>query len=88
MPRECPLQVASIFDIAGRRHALGLPMYAGFIDLRKAYDTIPHELRFSKLEANGITGHMISFLKALYRDSIIQIKTGDAPGILSATPSQ
>ena len=80
---ECPLQVASIFDIAGRRQALGLPTYAGFIDLRKAYDTIPHELLFSKLEANGITGHMLSFLKTLYRDSTVQVKTGEAPGILS-----
>jgi hypothetical protein len=48
---ECPLQVASIFDIAGRRRALGLPTYVGFIDVRKAYDTIPRELLFSKLEA-------------------------------------
>jgi hypothetical protein len=33
---ECPLQATSIFDIANRRHALGLPTYAGFIDVRKA----------------------------------------------------
>jgi hypothetical protein len=26
---------------------------------------------------------MLSFLKALYRDSIVQVKTGEAPGILS-----
>jgi hypothetical protein len=79
----CPLQVASIFDIAGGRHALGLSTYAGFIDVRKAYDTIPYELIFSELEANGITGHRLSFLEALYRDSIVQVKTGEAPGILS-----
>jgi hypothetical protein len=39
---ECPLRVASIFDFAGRRHSLGLPMHAGAIDIPKAYDTIPH----------------------------------------------
>jgi hypothetical protein len=43
---ERPLQVASILHIAGRRHALGLPTYTGFIDVRKAYDTISHELLF------------------------------------------
>jgi hypothetical protein len=80
---ECRLQVESIFDIAGRRQALWLPTYAGFIDIRKAYDTIPHELLFSKPEANGITGHMLSFLKALYVDNSVQVKNGEAPGILS-----
>jgi hypothetical protein len=80
---ECPLQVASIFDIAGRRHALGLHTCAWLIDVRKAYETIPRELLFSKLEANGITRHTLSFIKALYRDSTVQVKTGEAPGILS-----
>jgi hypothetical protein len=80
---ECPLQVASIFDIASLRHALGLPTHAGFMDVRKAYDTIHHELLFSKLGANGVTGHMLSFLKALYRDSVVQVKTREAPGIFS-----
>jgi hypothetical protein len=83
---ECPLHVASIFDIVGRRKALGLPTYAGFTNLRKACDNIPNELLYSKLEANAITGHMLSFiLKALYRDSIVQVKSGEAPGILSDT---
>jgi hypothetical protein len=80
---DCPIQVASIFDIAGRRHALGLPTYARFINGRKAHDTIPRELIFSKLEANGITRHMQSFLKARYMDNIVLVKIEEAPGILS-----
>jgi hypothetical protein len=44
---ECPLQVASIFDIVGRRQVLGLATNMGFIYVRKAYDIIPHELLFS-----------------------------------------
>jgi hypothetical protein len=47
----------------------------------KAYDNIPHELLLSKLEANGITEHLLPFLKALYRDSIVQVITGEAPSI-------
>jgi hypothetical protein len=43
----------------------------------------PHELLFSKLEANGITGHILSISKALYRDSNVHIKPGEAPGISS-----
>jgi hypothetical protein len=39
MPREeCPLQVASIFDIAGRRQAFGLPTYAAANLWAKAYE--------------------------------------------------
>jgi hypothetical protein len=65
---EFSLQVASILDIAGRLHAFGLPTYVGTNDLRKAYDTTPHEMLFSKIEANGIMEHMLSLLKTLYRE--------------------
>jgi hypothetical protein len=41
--------------------------------------SLMHDVLFSKLDATGITGHMLSFLKALYRDSTIQVKTGEAP---------
>jgi hypothetical protein len=78
---ECPLQVSSIFDIAGRRQALGLPTYAWFINVRKAYDTIPHELIFCKLDANGITEHMLSFLQALCHGWHCPSKTGEDPAI-------
>jgi hypothetical protein len=44
----------------------------------------PNELLFSKLEVNGITGHLLSFLKALYMDrNDVQVKVGEAPSILS-----
>jgi hypothetical protein len=43
---ECPLPVTSIFNIAGRRLALGLPTYVELIDDNKAYDTIPTSLYF------------------------------------------
>jgi len=80
---EGPMQVASLFDIAARRQAAGLPTYAGFIDFRKAYDTVPHELLFLKPQAIGVTGHMLTFIKTLYRDSMVRVKTGVAPGTLS-----
>ena len=80
---EAPLQVACLLEIATRREKLGLPTYAAFVDLRKAYDMVPHELLFLKLESIGIRGHMLSFLRALYRDSTFRVRTGKAPGILS-----
>ena len=45
---------------------------------------VPHELLFLKLESIGIRGHMLSFLRALYRDSAFRVGTGAAPGILSS----
>jgi hypothetical protein len=84
MPGDnCPLQIASIFHIASPRLALGLPTYARFIDVQRPNDTIPHELPISKLEGNGITVHLLSFFNALNRDNILQLKTGEAPGVLS-----
>jgi hypothetical protein len=41
-------------------------------------------LYFPKLEANGLTGHTLSFIKALlHTDSIVQVRAGEFPGILS-----
>jgi hypothetical protein len=77
--------------LASREHILyrGPPPCVRITHVRgvyrhKVYDTIPRELRFSELEANGITRNMLlSFMKALYMDSTIQVKTREAPGVSS-----
>ena len=76
---ECPLQIASLLEIGKRREAIGEPTYVAFVDFRKAYDTVPHELLFQKLHHLGFRGHMLHFIKALYRDSTFQVRTGAPP---------
>ena len=80
---ECPPQIAALLEVSARREALHLPTYALFVDFQKAYDTVPHELLFLKLDHLGVRGHMLSFLRALYRDSSFRVRTGSPPSVLS-----
>mmetsp|Transcript_20858 Transcript_20858/g.64667 ORF Transcript_20858/g.64667 Transcript_20858/m.64667 type:complete len:117 (-) Transcript_20858:365-715(-) len=41
----------------------------GFLDLRKAYDMVPHEILFEKLERLGIHGRLLDLIKAFYTDA-------------------
>lgn len=65
---ECVGQIASLFEITTRRRTLGERTYIAFIDLRKAYDMVPHEALFAKLEWAGFGGSFLSFIRNLYED--------------------
>jgi hypothetical protein len=41
----------------------------GFLDLRKAYDMVPHEILFKKLERIGIHGRLLGLIKEFYKDA-------------------
>ena len=65
---ECIGQVTSLLEITTRRRTLGERTYLAFIDLKKAYDMVPHEALFAKLAWAGFDGTFLSFLRALYED--------------------
>lgn len=73
---ECIGQVISLKEMVQRRRALGKPTYAAFIDFKKAYDTVPHEALLYKLEAAGVGGQALSFLRALYSHSQVRVRVG------------
>jgi hypothetical protein len=56
---------------------VGLDTYALFLDYQKAFDTVPHAALFLKIERLGVCGRMLTFLKALYKDSMIQVRSPD-----------
>jgi hypothetical protein len=39
-----------------------------FVDLHKAYDTVPRELLWDKLKSFGLGDKLVNLLKALYKD--------------------
>jgi exonuclease III len=53
----------------------GEPVYAAFIDFRKAYDCIPRDKLFKKLQARGITGWFRNALDAEYYEVPLSVKT-------------
>jgi hypothetical protein len=46
------------------------------VDLKKAYDTVPHEALFAKLSRFGIRGRCLAFIRALYQSSTIRVRVG------------
>ena len=43
-------------------------VYIGFIDFRKAFDTVKRDVLWNILELNGIRGKVLNVLKAMYRN--------------------
>jgi hypothetical protein len=60
--------------------AMGLknhvPLYWCFVDLKKAFDSIPRELLFQVLKKVGVPPHYLKVLTALYTDTEAQVKIG------------
>jgi hypothetical protein len=60
--------------IMERAKANGQGLLLGFIDLKKAYDTVSRKLLWSKLREMGMDGHTITLLKGLYNDHFRRIQ--------------
>lgn len=71
---ECVGQATALYEIIERRSKRGLPTYLAFLDLKKAYDMVPHEAMLRKLRLKGVVGKCFAFIKALYANSSIRIR--------------
>lgn len=80
---ECAAQGLALYEIIKRRFNVQKPTYALFLDFQKAYDTVPHEALFRKMDIIGIRGRFSNFLRGLYKDSIVAVRTTDGS---SSTP--
>ena len=49
-------------------------IYACFVDLKKAFDSIPHKLLFEKLRQLGLDGGMLSLVENIYRKTKCAVK--------------
>ena len=49
-------------------------MFACFIDLRKAFDTVWHDGLFLKLQKAGICGNIYRVIKSMYHGSQAKVK--------------
>ncbi|KAH6590633.1 hypothetical protein BASA50_009244, partial [Batrachochytrium salamandrivorans] len=61
---ECVGQVVSLVDIIQRRQNAGLNTHVLFIDIRKAFDTVPVGALLWKLQNMGFPRRTLAFLKA------------------------
>lgn len=51
-------------------------VFAAFIDLKRAFDTVDHLLLWNKLYKAGVSSKIIRIIKSLYQAATVQIKVG------------
>ncbi|KAH6580832.1 hypothetical protein BASA61_009391 [Batrachochytrium salamandrivorans] len=73
---ECVGQVVSLVDIIQRRQNAGLNTHVLFIDIRKAFNTVPVGALLWKLQNMGFPRRTLAFLKALYTSSSARARAG------------
>jgi len=75
---ECMSHALTLTEVV-QRHFISdqQPTYVCFIDFQKAFDTVPHEAPFLKMERAGVSGKCLAFFRALYADSWMRIRLGD-----------
>ncbi|KAH6597341.1 hypothetical protein BASA50_004481 [Batrachochytrium salamandrivorans] len=73
---ECVGQVVSLVNIIQRRQNAGLNTHVLFIDIRKAFDTVPVGALLWKLQNMGFPRRTPAFLKALYTSSSARARAG------------
>ena len=59
-------QMFTLRQVVERRREYGLRSFAAFVDLKKAYDSVPRKLLFKVLRAEGIPEVMVRILESLY----------------------
>ncbi|PVU92246.1 hypothetical protein BB561_003958 [Smittium simulii] len=60
---RCVAQATTLYEIIKRRELANIKTYIGFIDFKKAYDRVPHDQLFHKLEYSGIGGKLLQVIK-------------------------
>ncbi|KAH9265457.1 hypothetical protein BASA84_001731 [Batrachochytrium salamandrivorans] len=73
---KCVGQVVSLVDIIQRRQNAGINTHVLFIDIRKAFDTVPVGALLWKLQNMGFPRRTLAFLKALYTSSSARARAG------------
>jgi hypothetical protein len=74
---ECVALYATLLDTCQRRSNDGKPTFVAFLDIQKAYDTVPIWALLTKLSKLGIRGHALRFIENLYLTSKANVRCGE-----------
>uniref|UniRef100_A0A182PX62 Reverse transcriptase domain-containing protein n=1 Tax=Anopheles epiroticus TaxID=199890 RepID=A0A182PX62_9DIPT len=77
---ECTAQAACLLEACQRRKFRGEKTLLCFLDLKKAYDLVPHKRLLSKLRAIGLGATMVRFIAAMYNNTSIRVRIGSSIG--------
>ena len=74
---ECISLFISINEICRRRQLENKETYLAFLDIKKAYDSVPIGDILHKIDCLGIRGRCFQFIKNLYLSSKAHVKVND-----------
>ena len=72
---RCTDNLLILRTVIEQQRAARAPLYACFVDFRKAYDSVPRDLLWTKLERLGVHGWFLDGIKALYADVPMVVNT-------------
>ena len=67
----------TVCEIAERRRNVGLNTYMLFIDFKKAYDMVPHNILLRKMREVGLGEKFITVFEHLYANTKMRVRVGD-----------
>jgi hypothetical protein len=68
-------QIFILRTLIEQQRMAGTPLYVCFVDFQKAYDTVPRNQLWTKLEGMGIRGFVMDAVQALYADVPVCVRT-------------
>lgn len=74
--RSCTDNIFSIRQVTDKRLAHNLETHLVFIDLRKAYDTVPLNKLWMAMQKQDVKMYLLKAVKDLYSSNVSQIKIG------------
>ena len=74
---ECMAQVCALFECCQRRKIRDKNTIICFLDLKKAYDMVSHELLVKKLKRKGLGNKFINYIENMYKSTKMKVKMGD-----------
>eukprot|EP00824_Muranothrix_gubernata_P016333 TRINITY_DN3388_c0_g1_i2.p2 TRINITY_DN3388_c0_g1~~TRINITY_DN3388_c0_g1_i2.p2 ORF type:complete len:592 (-),score=58.16 TRINITY_DN3388_c0_g1_i2:132-1907(-) len=72
---ECIAHVAVVYEWVQRCRITKDPLFVAFMDLRSAYDMVPHAVLFHKLRAMGLEGRWLRLIENLYGTTFLRVLT-------------
>jgi hypothetical protein len=73
--QRCADHLLVLRTLIEQQRASQRPLYTCFVDFRKAYDSVPRDLLWQKLETLGVQGWFLDSIKALYGSVPMAVNT-------------
>ena len=72
---RCSDHLLVLRTVIEQQRIVKAPLYTCFVDFKKAYDTVPRDMLWTKLQRLGVHGWFLDGIKALYAEVPMAVKT-------------